>query len=400
MTADFLAGIGRTLIIEFVPPTDSQVVGMLSRMAPGGARVFSRPVRAGLSRALPDTRSGVDSRHRTAVVPNGVAEGPVMAGLRARASWFVLTLPLAAGCALLYMASEWLFIVTRPSALGSMPLSVELEPPSRGRPVPLMIPLLGTQLVASMLSMVAFPRFRALAVVPSAIVGGGLAAPAGRQLHLHRLRLRRADQRRSGSRALRSCRAGDDRRGGRADAPPGRECLAGPSLAPRPFGCPYRWHCHKASRCGRCRRASPTSPSLRRIEGSSRATRPNILILGIDGVDADVPLGLRIRAGYIAIPCRNCATRACSSRMRSRTLAERTARWSPCLTGRLPFSTHVTFPPHLAPERRCASPSAGAAETEGLHEPAARHAALCRRRGREPSRLRRGELPLAGSRSH
>jgi len=32
MTADFLAQIGRTLIIEFIPPTDSQVVGMLSRM--------------------------------------------------------------------------------------------------------------------------------------------------------------------------------------------------------------------------------------------------------------------------------------------------------------------------------------------------------------------------------
>jgi len=32
MTADYLARIGRTLIVEFVPPTDSQVVGMLSRM--------------------------------------------------------------------------------------------------------------------------------------------------------------------------------------------------------------------------------------------------------------------------------------------------------------------------------------------------------------------------------
>ena len=32
MTADFLSRLGRTLIIEFVPPTDSQVVGMLSRM--------------------------------------------------------------------------------------------------------------------------------------------------------------------------------------------------------------------------------------------------------------------------------------------------------------------------------------------------------------------------------
>ena len=32
MTADFLSRIGRTLVIEFVPRTDSQVVGMLSRM--------------------------------------------------------------------------------------------------------------------------------------------------------------------------------------------------------------------------------------------------------------------------------------------------------------------------------------------------------------------------------
>jgi hypothetical protein len=32
MTAEFFARIARTLVIEFVPPTDSQVVGMLSRM--------------------------------------------------------------------------------------------------------------------------------------------------------------------------------------------------------------------------------------------------------------------------------------------------------------------------------------------------------------------------------
>ena len=32
MTAEFFARIGRALVIEFVPPTDSQVVGMLSRM--------------------------------------------------------------------------------------------------------------------------------------------------------------------------------------------------------------------------------------------------------------------------------------------------------------------------------------------------------------------------------
>jgi len=32
MTADYFARIGRTIVIELVPPTDSQVIGMLSRM--------------------------------------------------------------------------------------------------------------------------------------------------------------------------------------------------------------------------------------------------------------------------------------------------------------------------------------------------------------------------------
>jgi hypothetical protein len=41
MTADFFRQIGRSLVIEFVPPTDSQVVGMLSRM-PGAVEGYTQ----------------------------------------------------------------------------------------------------------------------------------------------------------------------------------------------------------------------------------------------------------------------------------------------------------------------------------------------------------------------
>ena len=71
-------------------------------------------------------------------------------GRGTRVSWLALTLPLAAASVLLYMTSEWLFIVTKPSALGSMPFSVQLRALVEAT-APMMIPLLGVQLVASVL---------------------------------------------------------------------------------------------------------------------------------------------------------------------------------------------------------------------------------------------------------
>ena len=75
MTAEFFARIGRRLVIEFVPPTDSQVVAMLSRMPKAAAGYLAGGVRRGLSLPFRYRRIGADSWHRTAAVPNGVAEG-------------------------------------------------------------------------------------------------------------------------------------------------------------------------------------------------------------------------------------------------------------------------------------------------------------------------------------
>ena len=263
------------------------------------------------------------------------------AGWRARVSWFVLTLPLAATCALLYMASEWLFIVTRPSALGSMPLSVELSALGRAT-APMMIPLLGTQLVASMLSLVAFPRFRGLAVVPSAIIGGALllllvdnftytvfgfgvvtsdglvrvlyaavvpamVVVAGERMH--RLAANAA----------------------RVRLAPVLTCAATIGIATLALVIA----------------AVDDAPDLAEpppIEGSSRATRPNIIILGIDGVDADSLSAY----GYER------DTSPYLSQLRDESLFFENAFSNvgrthgslvALLTGRLPFSTYVTFPP-------------------------------------------------------
>ena len=264
-----------------------------------------------------------------------------MAGWRARVSWFALTLPLAATCAFLYMASEWLFIVTKPSALGSMPLSVELGALARAT-APMMIPLLGTQLVASMLSLVAFPRFRGLAVVPSAIIGGALllllvdnftytvfgfgvltsdglvrvlyAAVVPAMIvvageRTHRLAVNAA----------------------RVPLAPVLSCALTAGIATM------------ALVVG----AVDEEPDLAEpppIEGSSRATRPNILILGIDGVDADSLSAY----GYER------DTSPYLSQLRDESLFFENAFSNvgrthgslvALLTGRLPFSTYVTFPP-------------------------------------------------------
>jgi len=265
----------------------------------------------------------------------------VTSGRGTRVSWLALTLPLAAASVLLYMTSEWLFIVTKPSALGSMPFSVQLRALVEAT-APMMIPLLGVQLVASVLSLVAFPRLRALAVVPSAIVGGLLllllvdnftytvfkfgvltSEGLGRVLYaaavpamvviagerIHRLTLGAA--RVPAARAL-SCAL--------------TVGLAGGALTIA---------------------ASDDEPDLAEppaIAADGGAARPNILILGIDGVDADSLSAY----GY------GRDTSPFLSRLRDESLFFENAFSNvgrthgslvALLTGRLPFSTHVTFPP-------------------------------------------------------
>ena len=96
-----------------------------------------------------------------------------MSDRRAAVRWIAVTLPLAALAAILYVFAEWLFVVTKPSPTASLPFTTEVAVLAAA-PLPLLLPLLGIQLAASLLSAFAYPRLRGLAAVPSAAVAGVL----------------------------------------------------------------------------------------------------------------------------------------------------------------------------------------------------------------------------------
>jgi arylsulfatase A-like enzyme len=85
--------------------------------------------------------------------------------------WSVATLPLAPIAAGVYLAFEWLFVVTKPSPTASLPLAEQVAVLARS-PLPLLWPLLAVQAAASVLSAIAFPRLRGLALVPAAVITG------------------------------------------------------------------------------------------------------------------------------------------------------------------------------------------------------------------------------------
>ena len=90
-----------------------------------------------------------------------------------RLRWLLSTLPLAPLAAVLYLFSEWLFFVTKPSPTSALPLLGQLRVLVES-PGPILLPLLLAQALASVLSVLAYPRTRAIAVVPAAAVGGWL----------------------------------------------------------------------------------------------------------------------------------------------------------------------------------------------------------------------------------
>ncbi|HYH09196.1 MAG TPA: sulfatase [Thermoanaerobaculia bacterium] len=86
-----------------------------------------------------------------------------------RLRWFVATLPLALLALFAYAAFEWLFFVTKPSSVSVLPMGERLLVLIQA-PVPFVPLLCLVQLAASALSLFAFPRLRALALVPAAAV--------------------------------------------------------------------------------------------------------------------------------------------------------------------------------------------------------------------------------------
>jgi hypothetical protein len=85
--------------------------------------------------------------------------------------WLALTLPLPVAALVLYTSLEWLFFVTKPSVVSVLPwsdrLAILVQAPSPFIPF-----LLAIQIPVTILSIAAFQRLRAVAVVPAGIVLG------------------------------------------------------------------------------------------------------------------------------------------------------------------------------------------------------------------------------------
>jgi hypothetical protein len=75
--------------------------------------------------------------------------------------------------ACLYVFFEWLFFITKPSPTAALGFRDQLAVLSKA-PLPVLVPLLAVQIVASVLSLVRYPRVRGVALVPAAAVGGVL----------------------------------------------------------------------------------------------------------------------------------------------------------------------------------------------------------------------------------
>ena len=260
---------------------------------------------------------------------------------RDRGAWLVATLPLAGLTAMVYAAFEWLFLVTKPSSLAVLPFATQLSVLAHA-PMPTVWPLLGIQLIASGLSLLAFPRLRALAVLPAALIGGALLLVLVDNFTYTLL----------GVGVLTS---DGPWRVAYAAVFAGLVGVAGDRL--------LRW----TSAASRSRLAMPTAAMLTTVLAvapvafsaatvqidqaappssthAATSTGLNVLIVGIDGVDA----ASLSAYGYAR------ETSPYLAKLRDESLFFENAFSNvgrthgslvTLLTGRLPFSTHVTFPP-------------------------------------------------------
>ena len=88
-------------------------------------------------------------------------------------SWLLATLPLAPVAGFVYFLSEWLFFVTKPSVVAALPVQDQLGVLFQA-PWPLIWRLALVQLAVSVVAVVRYPHWRAVAFVPSGAIGGTL----------------------------------------------------------------------------------------------------------------------------------------------------------------------------------------------------------------------------------
>lgn len=265
--------------------------------------------------------------------------------LRQSASWLVATLPLAPLAAVAFLFSEWLFVITRPSPTSELPLGEQVLVLLRvsGPAVAMLTPV---QAVASLLSLVRYPRSRGFALVPAACIGGILLLTLLDNFTLTLF-------------GFGSVRSGEAARVAYAALLPVLVLLAGARLhtwLPASTS-PRRLYAAIATTvilvvvpfiAREERLPDQPDPSVLPALQKTGTTvdRQNILFLGVDGVESAITSAY----GYER------PTTPFLDSLKEDTLlfenafsnvARTHGSLVTLLTGRLPFSTHVTFPPTL-----------------------------------------------------
>jgi hypothetical protein len=258
--------------------------------------------------------------------------------------WAAASLPLAAAAACLYVFFEWLFFITKPSPTSALGFRDQLVVLAKS-PIPVVLPLIAVQVVASVISIVRYPRMRGLAVVPAAIVGGVLLLVLVDNFTYTVLGFGML----TGGEVVRVAYSAFF---AMCIAIAGRKIFATLALAASLRGSAAAGLLLSvlltAAQLAAARPAKRTpGSSLPEVGGVSikaRTDLPNIFFLGIDGVDAAIlsaygyerpttPFLERIAPDMLVFD--NAFSNATRTHGSLVTL----------LTGRLPFSTRVTFPP-------------------------------------------------------
>ena len=263
---------------------------------------------------------------------------------RERVRWASTTLPIAPLAGIVYLLLEWLFFVTKPSPLAGLPLKTELVVLVKS-PLAILLPLIAVQAGASALSAIFYPTAKWVALVPGAAAGGVLLFVLTDNFTYTLF-------------GFGVLSAGLSVRLIYAALLPVLMVLAGRTL--------YHWTAslmcrHRATAVALAvawllviapaadvRTAAPApdpaAPPTPRAGRAGASTVPNILLLGIDGVDAEITSAY----GYPRPTTPFLETLRDQSLFFENAFANvgRThGSLVSLLTGRLPFATHVTFPP-------------------------------------------------------
>ena len=261
------------------------------------------------------------------------------------AGWWLASMPFAPLAAATFVFSEWLFQVTKPSPIAALPISEQIGVLVRALDLRTLGWLLAAQIAASSASLVRYPRTRTLALWPAAAIGGLLLLMLldNFTYTLFGVGITRAGGvMRAGYAALlcvltvlvwRKLATTLTLRGQLAAwsivaAVVSVLFIGAPRIVGKPEGTPAD--------------VNGALPGFGPQAGA--ADLPNILFLGIDGVDAALTSAYgydRQTTPFLEELARDSLLFENAFSNASRTHGALVT----LLTGRLPFSTHVTFPP-------------------------------------------------------